>query len=76
MSENAKKDTVVLAEAVLSDPVMDQALTWLIELETATFERHEAFKAWIEADPAHRDAFDRAEAIWNSSSVRDAASSL
>lgn len=76
MSEKAKNDTVALAETVLSDPVMDQALTWLIELETATYEQHEAFNAWIEADPAHRDAFDKAEAIWNSSSVRDAASSL
>lgn len=76
MSGNTKKETVALAEAVLSDPLMDQALTWLIELETATNEQHQAFNVWIEADPAHRDAFNKAEAIWNSSSVRDAASSL
>ncbi len=76
MSENTKQDPVALANAVLSEPAMDQALTWLIELEAATPEQHEAFNAWIEADPTNRDAFNRAQAIWNSQSVRDAASSL
>jgi transmembrane sensor len=76
MSENTRHDPAALAKAVLSDPAMDQALTWLIELETATQEQHQAFNAWIAADPANRNAFDRAQAIWNSQSVRDAASSL
>ncbi|WP_268799753.1 FecR/PupR family sigma factor regulator [Pseudomonas huanghezhanensis] len=76
VSENTKQDPVALANAVLSEPAMDQALTWLIELEAATPEQHEAFNAWIEADPTNRDAFNRAQAIWNSQSVRDAASSL
>jgi transmembrane sensor len=76
MSENTRHDPVALAKAVLSDPAMDQALTWLVELETATPEQRVVFNAWIQADPANRDAFDRAQAIWNSHSVRDAASSL
>ena len=76
MSENTQPDPVALAQAVLSDPAMEQALTWLIELDTATPERRESFIAWIESDTANRDAFNRAQAIWNSQSVHDAASSL
>jgi len=76
VSTHTKEDPVALAQAVLSDPAMDQALTWLVELGAATPAKQEAFEAWIEADPAHRAAFHRAQAIWDSQSVRDAASSL
>jgi transmembrane sensor len=52
---------------------MDQALDWLIELECASAEQHAAFQVWLAADPAHREAFARAQALWNSSAVAQAA---
>lgn len=65
-----------LANDVLSEPVMDQALSWLIELECATAERHAEFDAWLAADPAHLKVFAKAEALWNSSPIAEAASRL
>lgn len=76
VNNSPQQDPVALAQAVLSDTAMEQALTWLIELETATSEQHDAFNAWIDADPANRNAFDKAKAVWNSQPVREAASSL
>ena len=76
MSDNSKQDSLILAHKVLSDPAMDQALTWLVEFETATPEQRQAFLAWIEADPKNRAAFDKARAVWDSPSVHDAASLL
>ncbi|HEY0289960.1 MAG TPA: FecR/PupR family sigma factor regulator [Pseudomonas sp.] len=75
MSKNGKQAPYALAQQVLNDPAMDQALTWLIELETATAQQQQAFLAWLEQNPANLAAFDKAEAIWSSQSVRDAASS-
>jgi transmembrane sensor len=74
VSHNSKQDALTLAQAVLSDPAMDQALTWLVESETATPEQRRAFLAWVEADPKHRAAFDKAKAVWDSQLVSDAAS--
>jgi transmembrane sensor len=52
---------------------MDQALDWLIELDCASAERHAEFQAWLAADPANRDAFTHAQALWNSNAVAQAA---
>lgn len=76
MSDNSNQDFLALAHEVLSDPAMDQALTWLVESETATPEQRQAFLAWIETDPKNRAAFDKARAVWDSPSVHDAASLL
>ncbi|MDB6142271.1 MAG: FecR protein [Pseudomonas sp.] len=65
-----------LANEVLSDPVMDQALNWLIELECATAERRAEFEAWLTAAPAHSTVFASAEALWNSNLIAQAASRL
>ncbi|RMQ44551.1 FecR protein [Pseudomonas cichorii] len=65
-----------LAQDVLSDSAMDQALTWLIELEGADPEQQARFEAWLQADPAHAQAFGKARALWNSQPVRQAAASL
>lgn len=58
------------------DSAMDQALNWLIELEGADAEQRARFEAWLAADPAHGQAFARAEAVWNSQPVSDAALTL
>jgi len=58
------------------DSAMDQALNWLIELEGADAEQRARFEAWLAADPAHGQAFARAEAVWNSQPVFDAALTL
>lgn len=55
---------------------MDQALTWLIELEIADAATHARFLEWLEADPSHREAFASAEAVWHSQPVFDAAAVL
>jgi transmembrane sensor len=38
---------------------MDQAIAWHVGLETAGAEEWRAFVAWLDADPAHREAYDR-----------------
>ncbi len=63
-------DTAVDADA------MDQALSWLIELEIADAATQARFQDWLAADPAHREAFARAEAVWHSQPVLDAAKAL
>ena len=55
---------------------MDQALTWLIELEIADAATHARFLDWLDADPAHCEAFASAEAMWHSQPVFDAAALL
>ncbi|GFM83593.1 glycerol-3-phosphate ABC transporter substrate-binding protein [Pseudomonas cichorii] len=55
---------------------MDQALTWLIELEGADPGQQARFEAWLQADPAHAQAFARAQAIWDSQTVQHAAATL
>ncbi|RAU46930.1 MULTISPECIES: FecR domain-containing protein [unclassified Pseudomonas] len=55
---------------------MDQALNWLIELESADAQQRVRFQEWLAADPAHGEAFAKAEAIWNSRPVFDAALSV
>lgn len=52
---------------------MDQALDWLIELDCASAQRHAEFLAWLAADPANREAFSHAQALWNSNAVAQAA---
>ncbi|HEX8588992.1 FecR/PupR family sigma factor regulator [Pseudomonas sp.] len=55
---------------------MDQALTWLMELDIADAATHARFMEWLDADPVHREAFASAEAVWHSQSVFDAAAAL
>lgn len=64
------------ADAARAAETMDQALTWLIELEIADDATHARFLEWLEADPAHREAFASAEAVWHSQAVFDAAALL
>ncbi len=52
---------------------MDEALDWLIELDCASAEAHAEFQAWLAADPANREAFSHAQALWNSNAVAQAA---
>ncbi|MCF5826525.1 FecR/PupR family sigma factor regulator, partial [Pseudomonas syringae] len=65
-----------IAQDVLSDSAMDQALTWLIELEDADAERLACFQEWLNADPEHARAFDKARAIWQSQPVQLAAEDI
>lgn len=62
-----------IAQDVLSDRAMDQALTWLIELEAADEARLARFEAWLHAAPEHAHAFDKARAIWHSQTVQQTA---
>jgi transmembrane sensor len=65
-----------IAQDVLNDSAMDQALNWLIELDNDDLEQQARFQAWLAADPAHRTAFDRVHAVWHSQPVKQAAKAL
>lgn len=55
---------------------MDQALDWLIVLDSPNEEQTRQFQQWLAADPAHADAFARAQAIWNGPHITQCAQSL
>jgi transmembrane sensor len=55
---------------------MDQALDWLIVLDSPSEEQTRQFHAWLAADAAHADAFAKAQAIWNGPQVTQCAQSL
>lgn len=55
---------------------MDQALDWLIVLDSPNEEQTHQFQQWLAADPAHADAFARAQAIWNGPQITQCAQSL
>lgn len=65
-----------VAEEMLSDSVMDQALSWLIELDANDEQQQARFQSWLAADPAHREAFNKVQAIWHSQPVTQAAVEL
>lgn len=65
-----------IVEDVLSDSAMDQALNWLIELDSADVQQQARFQEWLAADSAHREAFARVEAVWHSQPVAQAAAAL
>jgi len=64
------------AQDVLNDSAMDQALNWLIELDSDDPQQQARFQAWLAADPAHRDAFDRVHSVWHSQPVEHAAAAM
>jgi len=55
---------------------MEQALDWLIALDSPTDEQTRQFQAWLAADPRHGEAFSRAQAIWNGPQVLESARQL
>lgn len=55
---------------------MEQALDWLIALDSPTDEQTRQFQAWLAADPRHGEAFTRAQAIWNGPQVLESARQL
>jgi transmembrane sensor len=55
---------------------MDQALDWLIVLDSADDEQTRQFHAWLAADPLNAEAFAKAQAIWDGPQVVQCAQSL
>ena len=55
---------------------MDQALDWLVILQSPTPAECLAFDAWLAEDPAHAAAYARATALWHHASVGEAAQRL
>ena len=58
MTDTHKSAVPELAQDVLQDSAMDQALEWLITLECASDEQKAAFENWLNADPAHALCLD------------------
>ncbi|WP_434656230.1 FecR domain-containing protein [Pseudomonas sp. R3-56] len=55
---------------------MDQALDWLVLLDSPSDEQTRQFQAWLAADPRHGEAFSRAQAIWNGPQIIESARQL
>nr|WP_225927001.1 FecR domain-containing protein [Pseudomonas sp. SWRI 103] len=55
---------------------MDQALDWLIALQCAQPGQQAEFEAWLTSDPAHAQAFAKAQAAWGGAPVHSAAIAL
>ncbi|PRB84461.1 FecR domain-containing protein [Pseudomonas sp. MYb185] len=56
--------------------IMDQALEWLVLLESPTPEQTRQFNDWLNVSPLHAEAFHRAQAIWGSPQVAQCARQL
>lgn len=65
-----------LAQKVLQDTAMDQALDWLIALQCPEPGQHAEFEHWLAAAPEHAQAFSRAQAAWGCAPVQSAAVAL
>ena len=55
---------------------MDQALDWLIVLDSPSKEQTRQFHDWLAANPSHAEAFAKAQAIWEGPQVVQCAQSL
>lgn len=54
-----------MTELVHPDPIQQAAADWFAKLQgDAALEDWTAFQAWLEADPAHADAYAAVEALW------------
>ena len=59
-----------------SASAMDQALDWLIVLDSPSEAQSRAFDQWLAADPLHAEAFAKAQAIWDGPQVTQCAQGL
>lgn len=76
MTDPNKLPPHALAHEVLQDTAMDQALDWLIALQCAQPGQQAEFEAWLTSDPAHAQAFAKAQAAWGGAPVHSAAIAL
>ncbi|APC17912.1 glycerol-3-phosphate ABC transporter substrate-binding protein [Pseudomonas frederiksbergensis] len=59
-----------------STGAMDQALDWLIVLDSPSEQHTREFHDWLAADPGNAEAFAKAQAIWDGPQVAQAALGL
>jgi len=59
-----------------STRAMDQALDWLIVLDSPSEAQSREFHAWLAADPRNAEAFAMAQAVWNGPQVAQCAQTL
>lgn len=66
------------AELVHDDPIVDEALEWFARLrnETADAQTRAAFERWRAQSPRHAQEYRDLEAMWGSTSFRQATESL
>ena len=74
MTNHSRKDSKqgsVLAFSEINSSVEVQASQWLARLdgETPSLETRQEFKAWINADPAHRKAFEEYIEFWDEMNI-------
>ena len=76
MTDTHKPAALDVAQNILQDRAMSEALDWLMAIECADDEQIAAFEAWLNADPCHAQAFAHASAVWNGQPVLEAAQAL
>ncbi|ROM92563.1 FecR domain-containing protein [Pseudomonas brassicacearum] len=59
-----------------STSAMDQALDWLIVLDSPSEQQSREFHTWLAADPRNAEAFAKAQTIWDGPQVAQAALGL
>ncbi|MNF59494.1 fec operon regulator FecR [compost metagenome] len=64
------------ARDAASTRAMDQALDWLIVLDSPSEAQTREFQAWLAAAPCNAEAFARAQAIWEGPQVAQSAQTL
>ncbi|WP_263262608.1 FecR domain-containing protein [Pseudomonas sp. RIT-PI-S] len=56
-----------------SAAALDQAMDWLIVLQSPTPAQCQQFDAWLAQDPSHANAYAKVSALWHSDAVGEAA---
>ena len=66
------------APPAAQDPAsaMDQALDWLIVMDSPSAQQSEQFNEWLEASALHAEAYAKARAIWEGPQVAECAQHL
>lgn len=66
------------APPAAQDPAsaMDQALDWLIVMDSPSAQQSQQFNEWLEASALHAEAYDKARAIWEGPQVAECAQHL
>ncbi|MFW0757337.1 FecR family protein [Pseudomonas sp. H11T01] len=76
MTDTHRPRPPAMAPDSTSDNAMDQALDWLIVLESPNEEHTRQFHAWLATSPLHAEAFAKAQAIWDGPQVAQCAQNL
>lgn len=76
MTDSPPSHPPLPARDSVNSSAMDQALDWLIVLDSPSEQQRREFHDWLAADPHNAEAFAKAQAIWDGPQVAQAALGL